>query len=67
MFFLLLIGLLSWNFLFFEPPKPTMSKAGVLTHPSCSKYSEQIAVAMCEHQYPIFVKSQENDNISINE
>ena len=28
--------------------KPVMSKAGVMTHPDCAKYSTEEAVATCE-------------------
>ena len=30
------------------PIEPVMSKAGVLTHPECAKYSTEEAVATCE-------------------
>ena len=28
--------------------KPVMSKAGIMTHPRCAKYSSEAAVATCE-------------------
>ena len=30
------------------PVEPVMSKAGVMTHPDCAKYSTEEAVATCE-------------------
>ncbi len=31
-----------------SPVEPVMSKAGVMTHPDCAKYSTEEAVATCE-------------------
>lgn len=31
-----------------SPVEPVMSKAGVMTHPNCAKYSTEEAVATCE-------------------
>jgi len=31
-----------------SPIEPVMSKAGVMTHPDCAKYSTEEAVATCE-------------------
>jgi len=31
-----------------SPVEPVLSKAGVMTHPDCAKYSTEEAVATCE-------------------
>ena len=44
-FILLTIGLLKSGCSTIEP---VMSKAGIMTHPDCAKYSTEEAVATCE-------------------
>ena len=55
LFWLALTGMLIWRFVVYEPPGPVMSKAGVLTHPACAKYSTEVAVATCEQVHPIII------------
>ena len=45
LFLLLTMGLLQTGC---TPVEPVMSKAGVMTHPDCAKYSTEEAVATCE-------------------
>ena len=45
LFLILTIGLLQTGCTTVEP---VMSKAGVMTHPDCAKYSTEEAVATCE-------------------
>ena len=44
-FLLLTMGLLQSGC---TPVDPVMSKAGIMTHPDCAKYSTEEAVATCE-------------------
>ena len=55
LFWLALSGMLIWRFVVYEPPQPIMSKAGVMTHPACAKYSTELAVATCEQVHPIII------------
>ena len=52
LFWLALTGMLIWRFVVYEPPGPVMSKAGVLTHPACAKYSTEVAVAPANRFIP---------------
>ena len=65
-FWLALTGMLIWRFVVYEPPGPVMSKAGVLTHPACAKYSTEVAVATCEQVHPIIiVDPPKSDNATL--
>ena len=55
LFWLALTGTLIWRFVVYEPPGTVMSKAGVLTHPACAKYSTEVAVATTEQVQPIII------------
>ena len=55
LFWLALTGMLIWRFVVYEPPQPVISKAGVLTHPACAKYSTELAVATCEQVHPVII------------
>ena len=55
LFWLTVAVMITWHFVIFEPPQPVMSRAGVMTHPACAKFSSEIAVATCEQAHPTLV------------
>ena len=66
LFLLVIVSVLTWQFVIYEPPKPVMSRAGVLTHPACAKFSSELAVATCEQIYPtLVVPLSSSDNNSL--
>ena len=65
-FWLVIVSVLTWQFVIYEPPQPVMSRAGVLTHPACAKFSSELAVATCEQVHPtLVVPLSSSDNNSL--
>ena len=54
LFWIVIVSVLTWQFVIYEPP-PVMSRAEVLTHPACAKFSSELAVATCEQIHPTLV------------
>ena len=66
LFWLVIVSMLTWQFVIYEPPQPVMSRAGVLTHPACAKFSSELAVATCEQVHPtLVVPLSSSDNNSL--